>query len=98
MQLFDPRWFWEPRLLLQVLFLVFLDDHWDQIKRLERFALDRGHQLADLAIAWLLSKPYVNTVIAGVRKKEQVSANVAAASWKLTAEESKEVEDLCSGD
>ena len=76
---------------------IFLDDHWDRITTLEQFALERGHQLADLAIAWLLLKPYVCTVIAGVRKKEQVSANVAATEWKLTAEEAKEVEGLCSG-
>lgn len=75
---------------------VFLDTNWDKLVKLEHFAVECGHKLADLAIAWLLAKPYVSTVIAGVRKKEQVSANVAAAEWRLTAEEIKEVESICS--
>jgi len=71
-----------------------LEDNWDKIQRLERFASERGHKLADLAIAWLQAKPYVSTVIAGVRTKEQIYANVATADWKLTAEELNEVESI----
>ena len=77
---------------------IFLDANWDKLVKLESFTIERGHRLADLAIAWLLGKPYISTVIAGVRKKEQVSANVAAAEWKLTVEEVNEVESICSGD
>jgi 1-deoxyxylulose-5-phosphate synthase len=51
---------------------IFLETHWDKITKLEQFASERGHKLADLAIAWLLSKPYISTVIAGVRTTEQV--------------------------
>lgn len=47
-----------------------------------------------LAIAWLLKKPWVNTVIAGAKKIEQVSANVAAAEWKLTDEEVAKVDAI----
>jgi aryl-alcohol dehydrogenase-like predicted oxidoreductase len=72
----------------------FLDVNWDKLVELERFASKSGHKPADLAIAWLLAKPYVSTVIAGVRTKEQVSANVATAEWKLTAEELDEVESI----
>jgi aryl-alcohol dehydrogenase-like predicted oxidoreductase len=71
---------------------IFLETHWDKITRLKQFAEERGHKLADLAIAWLLSKPYISTVIAGVRTKEQVSANIAASEWKLTDEELTEIE------
>lgn len=73
---------------------MFLDANWDKLVKLERFASECGHKPADLAIAWLLAKPYVSTVIAGVRTKEQVSANVAAAEWKLTTEELNEVESV----
>lgn len=72
----------------------FLDDNWDKLVKMERFASECGHKLADLALAWLLAKPYISTVIAGVRTKEQVSANVASAEWKLTAEELNEVESV----
>ncbi|MFH1123542.1 MAG: aldo/keto reductase [Pseudomonadota bacterium] len=75
---------------------VFLDTHWDKLVGLERFAVERGHKPANLAIAWLLAKPYISSVIAGVRRKDQVSANVAAADWRLTDEELKEVESICN--
>jgi len=76
---------------------VFLDTNWDRLVKLENFAAEQGHKLADLAIAWLLAKPYVSTVIAGVRTNDQVSANVAAADWRLTPEEINEVESICAG-
>ena len=48
----------------------------------------------ELSIAWLLAKPWVSTVIAGARKTEQVSANVAAGAWKLTTDEVTEIETI----
>ncbi|MFC1949919.1 aldo/keto reductase, partial [Chloroflexota bacterium] len=39
------------------------------------------------------SHPWVTTVIAGVTKTEQVSANAAAANWKLTADEMTELDE-----
>jgi aryl-alcohol dehydrogenase-like predicted oxidoreductase len=43
--------------------------------------------MGELAIAWLLSHSWVSAVIAGVSNPEQVSANVAAANWRLTKQE-----------
>jgi len=74
---------------------VFLDANWDKLIALEQFAMERGHKLPDLAIAWLLAKPYISAVIAGVRTKDQVSANVAASDWTLTDAELKEVDAIC---
>jgi len=68
------------------------DVNFDQLDKLETFALEHGHSVAELAIAWLVSHPWVSTVIAGVTKTEQVSANVAAAGWKLTADEMAELD------
>ena len=70
------------------------DPNWEKLAKLEAFATEHGHTVGELAIAWLLSKPYVSTIIAGVRKPEQVSANVAAAEWKLTDEETNEVDAI----
>ncbi len=50
--------------------------------------------MGELAISWLLAKPMVSTVIAGAKKPEQVTANVAAGDWKLTPEDVTEVEAL----
>lgn len=73
---------------------LFKEDNWDKLSKLEDFASERGHTMGELAIAWLLSRPWLSTVIAGARKIEQVSANVAAAEWKLTAEEFAEVDAM----
>jgi len=66
---------------------IFTEANWKKLTKLEAFATERGHKVGDLAIAWLLAKPWISTVIAGARNSEQVSANVTAAEWKLTTEE-----------
>jgi len=71
---------------------LFTDENWDKLAKLETFAAARGHSVGELAIAWLLGKPWIASVIAGARKIEQVSANVAAGEWKLTADEVAEID------
>ncbi len=73
---------------------IFTEANWNKLAKLETFAAEHGHTVGELAIAWLLAKPWVSTVIAGARKIEQVSANVTAAEWKLTAEEVAEVDAI----
>ena len=63
------------------------DANFDRLEKLQTFASEHGHSMAELAISWLISRQWVTTVIAGVTKTEQVSANVTAAKWKLTADE-----------
>jgi len=73
---------------------VLTDRNFDQLAKLEAFAVQRGHGMGELAIAWLLSHPWLSTVIAGATNAEQVSANVAAGEWKLTAEEAAAVNQI----
>jgi aryl-alcohol dehydrogenase-like predicted oxidoreductase len=77
---------------------IFTEANWNKLAKLETFATEHGHTVGELAIAWLLAKPWVSTVIAGTRKIEQVSANVAATGWKLTAEEVTEVDAISEGE
>lgn len=77
---------------------LFTDSNWDKLAKLEKFAIERGHSVGELAIAWLLAKPWVTTVIAGARDVEQVPANAAASRWKLTAKEVAEVDTLTAGE
>lgn len=60
------------------------DKVFDRVETLDSFARDHGHTLLELAIAWLLARPTVASVIAGATKPEQAAANAAAASWTLT--------------
>ena len=73
---------------------VLSDRNWDIVERLEQWAGEHDHSLLELAFGWLASKPYVASVIAGATKPEQVEANVAAGEWRLSAEESAEVDAI----
>lgn len=77
---------------------VITDENYDKLAKLEAFAQERGHAVEELAIAWLLSHPWLGSVIAGAMSKEQLSANVAAADWKLTADDLAELDKLFSSD
>ena len=55
------------------------DKVFDRVEALDGWARDHGHTLLELAIAWLLARPTVASVIAGATKPEQVQANAAAA-------------------
>lgn len=70
------------------------DTNFDKLAKLQAFTKEHGHNVGELAISWLLSHSWVSTVIAGVTKPEHVSANAAAAEWKLTTEEIAQLGEL----
>lgn len=70
------------------------DENFDKVEKLETFAKERSHSVGELAIAWLLSHPWLASVIAGAMSPEQLSANVAAADWKLTEDEVAQIDEL----
>jgi len=61
---------------------------------LEAFATARSRPLVELAFAWLLAHPQVSSVIAGVTTPEQISANVKAVDWHLSAAEMAELDSI----
>jgi aryl-alcohol dehydrogenase-like predicted oxidoreductase len=70
------------------------DRNFDKVERLEAFATEHRRSISELAIAWLLAKPYIPSVIAGASKPAHIETNVKAASWKLTAAEVDTVEQI----
>ena len=72
------------------------DQNFDRLEKLSGWAEARGHDMLDLAFAWLLGHPVVSSVIAGATKPEQVAANAATAGWKLTPGEVEEVTKLAA--
>ena len=72
------------------------DQNMAVVEELIRFAESRGHTILELAVSWLLSRPVVVSVIAGATRPEQVRANVAAASWRLSEAELAEVDAVTS--
>jgi len=72
------------------------DKNFDRLEALSSWASERGHDMLELAFAWLLGHPVVSSVIADATKPEQVAANAATAGWRLTAEEVEEVTKLAA--
>jgi aryl-alcohol dehydrogenase-like predicted oxidoreductase len=70
------------------------EQNFEIVERLEAFARDRGHTVAELAISWLLAHPEVPSVIAGATKPEQVEANVKAGEWHLTPDDVKAIDEI----
>src|SRR5206468_3630936 len=57
------------------------------IDAMRPIAKSHGVSVARIAIAWLLHKPPVTSVIIGAKTPEQLQDNLAAADLKLTQEE-----------
>jgi aryl-alcohol dehydrogenase-like predicted oxidoreductase len=74
------------------------DANWTKLERLEAFAHARGRRVGELAIAWLLARPRVCSVIAGASRTTQLEEHVAAGQWKLDASELAEIDAICAGD
>jgi len=72
------------------------DEHLAAVERLARFAADRGHQVAELAVAWLLAQPGVSSVITGATSPAQLRTNAAGAQWQLTDQERDEAAALAA--
>jgi aryl-alcohol dehydrogenase-like predicted oxidoreductase len=65
-----------------------------RVEALARFAESRGRRLLDLAISWLVMRPEVASVIAGATSADQVKRNALAATWRLSAKESAELDAI----
>jgi aryl-alcohol dehydrogenase-like predicted oxidoreductase len=61
--------------------------NWRILDAVAALARARDATPSAVALAWLLAKPQVTSVIFGARSVAQVKANVAAAELRLTAEE-----------
>ncbi len=73
------------------------DRNYDIVEKLEAFAKERGHTLLETAMGWLVTKPYVGSVIAGATRIDQLEQNAAAGlAWRLSAEEMAEVNKIAS--
>lgn len=68
--------------------------HYDRIEALEKWALERGHTLTELAHAWLLYRREIPSVISGVTKVEQLKSNAKAAEWNLDTRDFLEVKAI----
>jgi aryl-alcohol dehydrogenase-like predicted oxidoreductase len=64
----------------------------DAIETLVEIAADRGVSAAQVALAWLLARPGITSVIVGARTDEQLADNLAAANLELSPDEHARLE------
>ncbi|MDG2028787.1 MAG: aldo/keto reductase [Acidimicrobiales bacterium] len=70
------------------------DESFAKIEALYEFATERDHTLTELALAAILPRPGVSSIVVGAMSPEQLDGSLAAAGWKLTAEELAEIDEL----
>jgi aryl-alcohol dehydrogenase-like predicted oxidoreductase len=63
------------------------DRHWRILAAVDRVAEETGHKPSQVALAWLLRKPTVTSVIFGARTLEQLDDNLGAAALQLSDEQ-----------
>ncbi|MDF3980429.1 aldo/keto reductase [Luteibacter sp. PPL201] len=60
---------------------------YDIVDVLDEIGQARGKSIAQVALNWLLSRPSVANVVVGARNEAQLTQNLGAVGWSLTAEE-----------
>ena len=64
------------------------------VDKLTEIGRDHKATPAQVALNWVMNKPGVDTVIIGARDEAQLLDNLAAASWRLSADEMKALDEV----
>jgi aryl-alcohol dehydrogenase-like predicted oxidoreductase len=70
------------------------DRLYDTIEVLVEIAEGHGVSAAQVALAWLLDRPTISSVIIGARTDEQLADNLKAADLQLSGEERRRLEEV----
>lgn len=71
-----------------------LEKGYDIVDVLDEIARARQVTIPQVALNWLLRQPGISTVIIGARNEQQLKDNLGAATWELTADEVKRLNDV----
>jgi aryl-alcohol dehydrogenase-like predicted oxidoreductase len=67
---------------------------WKILDAMAPMAMTHGYSPARIALAWLLAKPVVTSVIIGARRLDQLNDNLAAEQLRLTDDELKSLDEV----
>ncbi|PSN06623.1 aldo/keto reductase [Siccibacter turicensis] len=70
------------------------DRAWQCVAEMRAIAAEHGVSVSQIALAWLLARPYVTSVIIGVKGIGQLDDNLGAADITLTAEEQVRLDEV----
>lgn len=65
---------------------------YDAVDVMREIAAEKDASIPQIALAWLLAKPAVTSVILGAKKPEQLTDNIGAADLELSAEDMKRLD------
>ena len=68
------------------------DKGYDAVEVMQDIAREKSASVPQIALAWLLAKPFVSSVIVGARKPEQLKDNLGAISIELSEEDMKRLD------
>lgn len=68
--------------------------NWKVQEQLAMFARERGWTIAQLSLAWLLSRPATFTVIAGADKPQHLTDNIRALQIRLSVDDLTEIDRI----
>lgn len=66
----------------------------DILDVMRKISNERGRPVAEVALNWVLRKPWVTTALLGARTEDQLVANLKAAEWTLTEDEVKALDEV----
>lgn len=70
------------------------DENLDKVEKMTKIAENLNLSMSVFALAWILNKKIISSVITGASKPEQLESNLAASGVELTAEVMNEVDDI----
>ncbi len=72
----------------------FTDRNWDILDVLKRIATEVGRSPAEVALAWVLARPGVNSVLIGASRPDQVGQNIAAMDLILSEDQRNALDQI----
>lgn len=70
------------------------DENLDKVEKLTKIAEELGTNMSVLALAWILRKKVISSVITGASKREQLENNLAASGFKIPEDAMKDIEKI----
>jgi aryl-alcohol dehydrogenase-like predicted oxidoreductase len=70
------------------------DRAWACVAAMRDVAAKHGASVAEVALAWILAKPFVTSIIIGAKRIEQLEQNLAAVKLQLDAEDMAKLDEV----
>lgn len=70
------------------------DRAWDCVAVMRKIAQNHGASVAEVALAYILAKPFVTSVIIGAKRLEQLEENIKAVDLHLTVEDMTRLDEV----